>query len=132
MKILLTVHQFFPEYIAGTEVLTLSVASELLRRGNQVHVYTGYPSDKSLKDDERFDEYEFEGIYVYRFHHAYAPMAGQTSMIEVGYDNHLAGAHFEDVLKNFKPDVVHFFHLNRLGSKLIEKANQAVLVGLAE
>lgn len=124
MKVLLTVHQFFPEFMAGTEVLTLSVAKELLRRGHEVRVYTGYPSDKSLSDNERFDEYEFDGIHVYRFHHAYTPMAGQTSMIEIDYDNHLSAIHFEEILKRFEPDVVHFFHLNRLGSRLIEKASQ--------
>lgn len=124
MKVLLTVHQFFPDFMAGTEVLTLSVAKELLRRGHEVRVYTGYPSDKSLSDDERFDEYEFDGIHVYRFHHAYTPMAGQTSMIEIGYDNHLSASHFEEILKRFEPDAVHFFHLNRLGSRLIEKAGQ--------
>jgi hypothetical protein len=36
MRVLLTVHQFFPEYKAGTEVLTLSVAKELMRLGHQV------------------------------------------------------------------------------------------------
>ena len=125
MKILLTVHQFFPEFTAGTEVLTLSVARELLRRGHEVHVYAGYPTDKELLDNERFDEYEFEGIHVYRFHHAYVPMDGQASLIEVGYDNRLAAIRFEKILQSFKPDVVHFFHLNRLGTRLIEKANLA-------
>ncbi|MEO8729094.1 MAG: glycosyltransferase [Rhodoferax sp.] len=127
MKILLTTHQFFPEYMAGTEVLTLSVAKDLLRRGHEIRIFTGFPSEKHLTDSQRFDEYEFEGIHVYRFHHAYAPMAGQTSMIEVGYDSHLAAFHFEEILKDFKPDVLHFFHLNRLGTRLIEKADQAVI-----
>lgn len=124
MKILLTVHQFFPEFKAGTEVLTLSVARELLWRGHDVRVYTGHPSEKSLPEEKRFDEYEFEGIHTYRFHYASVPMAGQTSMIEVSYDNHLAASHFEKILQSFKPDVVHFFHLNRLGSRLIDKTSQ--------
>ena len=34
MKILLTVHQFFPDFAAGTEVLTRSVALELMREVN--------------------------------------------------------------------------------------------------
>lgn len=125
MKVLLTVHQFFPEFTAGTEVLTLSVARELLRRGHEVHVYTGYPADEGLLEDERFDEYEYEGIHVRRFHHAYVPMAGQSSLIEVGYDNSLAAIHFEKILQDFEPDVVHFFHLNRLATRLIEKTNLA-------
>ena len=122
MRILLTVHQFYPQYAAGTEVLTYSVARELTSRGHTVHVFTGHPSSADLHEQDRFDEYDFEGIHVYRFHHAYTPMAGQTSMIEVGYDNRLAANYFEGILRGFRPDIVHFFHLNRLGTGLIERA----------
>lgn len=125
MKILLTVHQFFPEHSSGTEVLTLSVARELMARGHEVHVLTGHPSDPEMKEEERFDEYEYEGIHVYRFHHAYTPMFGQTSMVELSYDNSLAANYFEKILERFKPDVVHFFHLNRLGTGLIDLAVRA-------
>lgn len=125
MKILLTVHQFFPKYAAGTEVLTYSVARELMRLGHEVHVFTGHPSSPDMHEDDRFDEYDFEGIHVYRFHHAYISMAGQTSMIEVGYDNRLATKYWARILEKFKPDLVHFFHLNRLGSGLIDFAVSA-------
>jgi glycosyltransferase involved in cell wall biosynthesis len=125
LKILLTVHQFFPEYTSGTEVLALSVARELIARGHQVRILTGFPSEQALKDEQRFDEYEFEGVHVYRFHHAYAPMAGQTSLIELSYDNHLAAEYFGRILQKYKPDIVHFFHLDRLGTGLIEDAVQA-------
>lgn len=120
MRVLLTVHQFFPEYKAGTEVLTLSVAKELMRAGHQVHVYTGHLGDSWLKDDERFDEYDYEGIHVYRFHHAYTPMSGQTSMIEVGYKNQLSAEYFKAVVERYRPDIVHHFHLNRLGIGCID------------
>jgi glycosyltransferase involved in cell wall biosynthesis len=125
MKILLTTHQFFPQFAAGTEVLTYSVARELIKRGHRVHVLTGHPGSVNLADEDRFDEYEFEGIRVYRFHHAYTPMGGQVSMITVGYDNRLGADYFDRILMSFKPDVVHFFHLNRLGTGLIERAVQA-------
>jgi glycosyltransferase involved in cell wall biosynthesis len=122
MKILLTTHQFFPQFTAGTEVLTYGVARELLRRGHTVHIFTGHPGQPDVPEEERFDEYEHDGIHVYRFHHAYVPMAGQKSMIEVGYNNLLSASYFERLLQGFKPDVVHFFHLNRLGTGLIERA----------
>lgn len=120
MKILLTVHQFFPKHGAGTEVLTLSVARELLKRGYDVHVFTGHPSASELAEAERFDEYDYEGIHVYRFHHAYTPMFGQTSMMALSYDNHLASHHFGRVLAHFKPDLVHFFHLHHLGIGIVD------------
>lgn len=122
MRILLTVHQFFPDYCSGTEVLTCSVAKELVNRGHEVRILTARPSSDTITDDERFDEYEFEGIHVYRFHHAYIPMGGQTSLLELSYDNHLAATGFRQILSRFKPDVVHFFHLNRLGTGLIDEA----------
>ncbi|WP_339452018.1 glycosyltransferase [Pseudomonas sp. EA_5y_Pfl2_R50] len=122
MKVLLTVHQFFPEFSAGTEVLTLSVARVLTALGHEVRVFTGYPASEALADGERFDQYRYDSILVDRFRHAYVPMGDQTSKIEVGYDNHLAADFFGHLLEAFKPDVVHFFHLNRLGTGLIEKA----------
>jgi glycosyltransferase involved in cell wall biosynthesis len=125
MRILLTTHQFFPQFVAGTEILTRSVAHELIKRGHVVHVLAGHPGSASLSDEDRFDEYDFEGIHVYRFHHAYTAMGGQVSMIEVGYDNHLGADYFERILLNFKPDVVHFFHLNRLGTGLIDRVVKA-------
>ncbi len=124
-KILLTVHQFFPEHGSGTEVLTLSVARELRARGYEVHVFTGHPSVPEIKEEERFDEYEYEGIHVYRFHHAYTPMYGQTSKVELSYNNKLAANYFEQMLERFKPELVHFFHLDRLGTGLIDLAVRA-------
>ena len=122
MRILLTTHQFFPEFSAGTEVLTRSVARELIRRGHDARVMTGYPAGAELPDDARTDEYSHEGIRIYRFHHAYAPMGGQTSKIEIGFNNHLASEYFARVVQSFRPDRVHFFHFNRLGTGLIDRA----------
>ena len=125
MKILLAVHQFFPDFSAGTEVLTLSVARELRARGHVVRILTGFPGASGIADDQRFDEYRFDGLHVHRFHHAYVPMGGQDSLIEIGYDNHLAAAYFWRLLNDFAPDLVHFFHLNRLGTGLIPVARRA-------
>lgn len=125
MKILLTTHQFLPYSSAGTEVLTYSVALDLIRRGHTVKVLTGHPSDEKLADTERFDEYEIDGIHTYRFHHSYTPMGGQKSLLEIGYDNRLAVNFFERILDDFKPDLIHFFHLDRLGTGLIDSAIEA-------
>lgn len=124
MRILLTVHQFFPDYSAGTEVLTLSVAKRLISFGHEVHIFSGYPGKENIKNDERFDKYVYDGINISRFHHAYVPMYGQQSMIEVGYKNLLALHFFKKIVKQFQPDCVHHFHLNRLGVGLIDYLNQ--------
>lgn len=127
MHVLLTVHQFFPEYQSGTEVLTFSVAKELLRRGHRVSVFTGYPAQTSLTDAQRFDQYEIEGIQVHRFHHAFVPMGDQNVVSELEYNNRLAASYFARLLGDLAPDVVHFFHLSRLGVGLIDAVTQACI-----
>lgn len=125
MKILLTVHQFPPAYSAGTEVLTLAVAKELTRRGHEVCVFTGHPSAPDLPDAQRFDQYAVDGIPIFRFHHAHAPMNGQQVVAQIEYDNHLARRHFAEVVAKVKPDVIHFFHFARLGATLVDVARAA-------
>jgi glycosyltransferase involved in cell wall biosynthesis len=125
LKILLTVHQFFPNYFSGTEVLTFSVGKELLRRGHEVAVLTGFPAARQLDDSERFDEYALEGLQVFRFHHAFVPMGEQEVLTELEYDNHLAAQYFAEIVQRFKPDIIHFFHLSRLGGRLIDVAVNA-------
>ncbi len=121
MKILLTTHQFLPAYSAGTEVLTASVARELRRRGHEVRILTGFPGSADLREDERFDEYTFEGFLVYRFQHAYVPMGGEQSLMALNFDNALAARYFGQIADDYAPDIVHFFHLSRLGSSLIDE-----------
>ena len=121
LNILLTVHQFLPEFFSGTEILTFSVAKELARRGHRVSVLTGFPArNDNLSDLDRFDEYNIEGIEVFRFHHAYAPMGGQSNVSELEYNNQLAARYFVSLLQRIKPDLVHFFHFIRLGTGLID------------
>ena len=120
MKIVLTVHQFPPEYISGTEVLTFSVAKDLMRRGHEVRVLTGAPAKAPLRDAERFDEYEIEGIRVYRFTHEFVPMGDQNVIMEMEYTNRLVARYFQSLLDEFQPDLVHIFHMSRLGTSIID------------
>jgi glycosyltransferase involved in cell wall biosynthesis len=122
LNILLTVHQFLPEYFSGTEILTFGVAKELLRRGHRVSVLTGFPARNDLPDHARFDEYKIEGIDVFRFHHSFVPMGGQTNVSELEYNNRLAARYFAQLLQRIRPDIVHFFHFIRLGTGLIDVA----------
>jgi glycosyltransferase involved in cell wall biosynthesis len=120
VKILLTVHQFLPDYFSGTEILTYSVAKALQKRGHEVVVFTGHPARTQMPDDDRFDQYETDGIKVYRFHHAYVPMGEQSTVTELEYDNQLTATYFVRLLGIEKPDIIHFFHLSRLGGGLID------------
>jgi len=121
MKILLTSHQFLPDFSAGTEILTLETARELRRLGHEVAVFTGFPCKRELKDSERFDSYRYEGIHVERFfHNEYFPMGGQTNIMEVEYNNLFFAAYFREYLHKLQPDIVHFFHLQRLSASAVD------------
>lgn len=122
LKILLTVHQFLPEHASGTEILTYSVAKELLAQGHEVTVFTGFPAAVQLEDNDRLDRYELEGIKVVRFHHAVVRMGGQRHITEIEYCNLLAARYFKQLVIDVAPDVIHFFHLSRLGAALMDVA----------
>jgi len=120
MKVILTVHQFFPEFGAGTEVLTYSVAKELQRLGHTVKVFTGSPAKEDLPISERFDKYTYDGIEVYRYNHIYERMPDQKLLMELDYNNQLVYMYFKKLLAEEKPDIVHIFHLIRLSASIID------------
>lgn len=128
MKVLLTVHQFFPDFSAGTEVLTYSVAKELIGRGHQVRVLTGHPESSALLGrGKEVEEYDYDGIHVYRYNHSNDHALVSGSRMQLDYDNPIAAGIFERVLNEFEPDTVHFFHLSRLGSSLITKVSEKAI-----
>lgn len=124
MKIILTVHQFLPDYFSGTETLTYETAKELKRQGHAVSVVTGFPSRVNLDDADRFDHYNYDGIPVERFRHGYVPMGIQSNIQELEYNNKLFGSFFKNYLIREKPDIVHFFHLSRLTASAVDICNE--------
>lgn len=124
MKIVLTVHQFLPDYAAGTEILTYQVAKELMRRGHDVAVVTSYPSSEELPEQERFDEYTYDDIRVLRFNHGHVPFAGQVTPNEMEYNSLFVGQWFEGFLRQWQPDMVHIFHLGRLSASVIDACDR--------
>ncbi|MEX2030831.1 MAG: glycosyltransferase [Anaerolineales bacterium] len=114
MRIVLTVHQFLPDFSAGTEVLTYSCAKELQRRGHFVEVWTGYPDERPLEPAERFDEYLYDAIPVRRYRHSFRTASENVNRVEAEYENPFFGNAFARYLQRARPDLVHFFHLGRL------------------
>ena len=125
MKILLTVHQFYPDSSCGTETLTLDTAIELKRLGHEVTIFTGFHTKKPLSDSERFDSYEYRGMHVDRFYHHRVPMGGQGSLAEAEHSNTFFGEYFRAYLKRLKPDVVHFFHMHRMSASMVDVCYEA-------
>lgn len=134
MKIVLTVHKFFPDSSAGTEILTLGTAQELKRRGHEVVVWTALPSDKP----KGIDSYVHEGIKVMRYYsnnaisirrtasldsaQEVANLSGRQSIMEMEYRNREFEGCFSMFLSSYRPDIVHAFHLARLSATTIHAA----------
>lgn len=124
MKIVLAVHQFLPEFSAGTEILTYETAKELKKRGHDVSVVTGFPALAPLDDEKRFDHYVVSDIPVRRFMHTPEPMGSQSIVQELEYNNLLVGAWFKEYLTGEKPDLVHFYNLARLSASLVDVCSE--------
>lgn len=121
MRILLTAQQFLPDFASGTEVLAFQTAKELQRLGHEVRVVTGYPADRPLADAERFDRYVYEDLLVERFHHhERVPMGEQDNIVELEYNNQLFAGWLRRYLREWRPDIIHFFHLKRLSASAID------------
>lgn len=117
-RILLTVHQYFPEYSAGTEVLTRSIACGLMNRGIHVDVlacvHSNQPRDYRLgglrhEEQDGVDVWKLE----YNFFAAPEPMSCE-------YANPYTADFMDSFLQTCKPDLVHIMHTYRLSASVIE------------
>lgn len=127
MKIAICVHQFFPEYGAGTEVLTLRTATELRNRGHEVVIYTGFFQRRGIHLDEAnsIDEYEYQDFRVRRILNVPVHMRGITRHPDLDDENKFFALFLADELRREKFDLVHFFHMYRLGTESIDACKQA-------
>jgi glycosyltransferase involved in cell wall biosynthesis len=116
MKILLVVHQFFPEYRTGTEVLTLELARGLLRKGHHVEILTGTAcADEPAAKPPWLTETAYDGITVHRVNYsesALEPVALHSSdpaRVEL----------VRRVVSRAAPEIVHVNHFLGLSSGII-------------
>lgn len=111
LKVLLVVHGFPPESVAGTEVLTRALARGLRDRGHEVVVVhrTGAPG----LPDFSLHEGESDGFRTWRIvNHLDYPSIRET------YHNRPIEDRFREILERERPDVVHFEHMIHLSTAL--------------
>lgn len=118
MRILLSVHQFFPEFRAGTETLTLRTAEELQRRGHQVWILAAGPHEGGRPAWRREC---WQGLDLIRFNPPpdASPLADGVAL---SYLRPELEPQFSDVLEELRPDVLHLFHLRRHTLSLVKAA----------
>jgi glycosyltransferase involved in cell wall biosynthesis len=115
--ILLGVHQFFPEYQTGTEVLTLELARGLRKRNHTVHILTCVVEHKvpyTVKPWLTFDEYD--GFPVHRLHYG---VSNWNKIVYFELSNLDRITIVKDLIASIKPDIVHFNHLIGFTGKII-------------
>ena len=118
MRVLTLVHQFLPKNVAGTEVYTLELARELRARGHSVHLL--FSEVEPGKEQGAVTEGSFDGIPFHR-------IACQFRFREFSetYANPAAEPVFDDLLRSFRPDVVHAQHLQTLSTSMPARARRS-------
>jgi glycosyltransferase involved in cell wall biosynthesis len=117
MKVLFTVHQFFPEDRAGVEIVTLGLAKELKERGHEPYVFAakrntpeGEPGPGEIED------YEYEGIPVRRVGR---PEEGFSRPYSLNYRNERMAERAKEYAREVGPDLVHLMHLQGLSASVV-------------
>jgi glycosyltransferase involved in cell wall biosynthesis len=118
LRVLLVVHGFPPESVAGTEVYTVELARELRRRGHDVSI-VHRSADRSLANYS-IDLREWNGFPVYRI----ANHLEFTGIAET-YHNTDVDEKFRWILGAVKPDVVHFQHALHLSTSCLRLARES-------
>jgi glycosyltransferase involved in cell wall biosynthesis len=122
VRILITTHQFLPEYFAGTEIAARDTGLELLRRGHDVHVLTVDPSPGYSKPEIAATDYTHRGL---RVHALRIPDGSRTphigpAPVRLEYADQSVGEHVGRWARELAPDVVHMFHLARLTGSAVD------------
>lgn len=116
MRALYVLHQFFPKYVSGTEQFVLALARAGRARGDDVRVFALDPDfrDPAPVGTETF---EWEGVptTIHSFDKA------MPNWILEDYEAPAREESFERVLDEFRPEIVHVFHLRWLGVDRLEQ-----------
>jgi glycosyltransferase involved in cell wall biosynthesis len=114
MKILFTLHQFFPNHYTGTERLVLNLAKQMQKNGHSVKVLTygiNETTDFLIKDGFFIKEYYFEGIPVISIRHLDIPPEVSFSILDPTMERILHTI----IAKDFF-DIIHVCHPMRTGT----------------
>jgi glycosyltransferase involved in cell wall biosynthesis len=117
MKIILFVHNYFPQYRSGTEVLTLSMATNLAERGHDVYVVTGEPM-RGMRDVTlpKIVCDTYQGMTVYRL---MFDSSSWKNSIQAHSSNISHEALVAKLIMDLNPNIAHFNHVYGLSAGLI-------------
>lgn len=122
VRILFVAHQFFPEHAAGTEVLTLDLARALRDLGHDTAIFAAKRSAPfSRLEQGATEDYSVEGVPVRRVGR---PSESTSRPFRLNYENVDMAEAFRRYVEVFRPDVVHFMHLQGVSASVIPVAKK--------
>lgn len=132
MKILFSVHQFFPYHYTGTERLVLNLSKQMQKIGHQVKVLTYgiIESDNyNFQDGFLIKEYHYEGVPVISIRHVNIPAEVSFSIFDEGMEKILS-----NILETEKFNIIHVCHPMRTGTiiKVAKKFKIPVILTLTD
>lgn len=120
MRILFVLHQFYPEFFAGTEQVTLSLARSAQRAGHHVHVLACVvdPGSSPAKPDPGFPEFlqtVHQGVPI-----TLVPQDRLAPLANIGFDsNPLLTERLANWMARERFDACHVLHSMRMSDALI-------------
>ncbi len=112
MRILHLVHQYLPDHVGGTELYTVWLTRALQQQGHDIAVF-----HRRSADGTGLTRREDDGIPIWAaWHGRFQPT---NRLLSTFRDQPLLHS-FQQVIANFRPDVVHVQHLMGLPTQLLD------------
>ena len=112
MRVLYVVHQFYPQFVSGTEQFVLALARAGRARGDDVRVFTVDPDFANVEPPAETACFDVQGVPVIRYRF---DKAAVRNHVLTDYVNPEVGESFRALLDEFQPEVAHLFHLRWVG-----------------
>ncbi len=124
MKILQVIHQFLPKHQAGSEIYTYSLSKALAARGHDVRVFA-FEHGGAL-GPARMERSDYNSLPVYRVWHVPVEWGKLLWLGQAlnSFKDEWIGSRFREVLREFRPDVVHLQHLHNVSGTVVRHAKQ--------
>jgi glycosyltransferase involved in cell wall biosynthesis len=119
--VLYVIHQFYPQFVSGTEQYVLALARAGRTRGDDVRVFTVDPDFRNVDPPTELSQYEHAGVPVTRYR--FDKGAVQNHVL-TDYHNPEVGPPFRALLDEFRPEVAHFFHFRWLGLDRLDEVQE--------
>lgn len=117
VRILFITHQFLPYSKGGTETYTFDLAKKCIQKGHKVLVLAGKEVSPESAKISKLESHCYEGVES-----LFIPynLSVYQDPLKATYQNDEIIHFFEQVYRDFKPDIVHFTHLLKVSISAVD------------